>query len=280
MPYFSVNKARYYFQMEGRGEPLVLLHGFTGSCESWTGLVPTFASQCLVIRIDLLGHGRTAAPTSAARYGMAQIADDVSALISQVARPPVHLLGYSMGGRLALHLALTRPALFKTSILESASPGLKTEAERQERIEQDTRLALSIEQGGIASFINRWEQLPLFASQASLSPSLRQKLRDQRLRNNATGLANCLRGMGTGAQPSLWSRLTELHMPLLLLAGGLDHKFADLARQMACEAPDVQLHIVPGAGHAIHLENPGAFEQLVLRFISQKLAEQDLYGER
>lgn len=184
-----------------------------------------------------------------------------------------------MGGRLALYLAVTRPELVKSLILESASPGLKTEEERRERRERDFQLARSIEQDGIPSFVQRWERLPLFASQASLSDNLRQKLREQRLRNSAAGLANSLRGMGTGIQPSLWARLPVLQPPLLLLAGGLDQKFAELARQMAREVPRALLQVIPGAGHTVHLESPDPFERTVLQFVSGELTGMEIYGE-
>lgn len=279
MPYFSVNGARYYFHAEGEGEPLVMLHGFTGSSESWSDYVMTFARRFLLIRIDLLGHGMSDAPASATRYSMEASAEDIAALIGQVTSLPVHLMGYSMGGRLALYLAVTRPELVKSLILESASPGLKTEEERRERRERDFQLARSIEQDGIPSFVQRWERLPLFASQASLSDNLRQKLREQRLRNSAAGLANSLRGMGTGIQPSLWARLPVLQPPLLLLAGGLDQKFAELARQMAREVPRALLQVIPGAGHTVHLESPDPFERTVLQFVSGELTGMEIYGE-
>lgn len=280
MPFLKANGVRYHFHVEGEGEPLLLLHGFTGCSENWSSQVDAFTRRYQLIRIDLLGHGKSEAPQDADRYQMEESAEDIATLINGITTPPVHLLGYSMGGRLALFVALARPALVKSLILESASPGLKTEAERQERRKKDSELALAIERDGIPSFVDQWEQLPLFASQSSLPPEARRTLREQRLHNSATGLANSLRGMGTGRQPSLWGRLPELDVPLLVLVGEFDLKFRRIAGELVRLVPRAQLHVVPGAGHIIHMENPGFFEASVMSFINRELEEKDKGGER
>lgn len=268
MPYSEINGLRYYYEISGRGEPLLLLHGFTGSSESWSFHVDFFSREFQVITMDLPGHGRTESPPEPGRYAMEVCSRDVIALLQEIVSGPVNLLGYSMGGRLALHVALTYPAMIQRLILESASPGLQTAAERRERRESDRRLATFIEQEGIEAFVNRWQQLPLFASQAALSPSVRDRLRRQRLSNQPAGLANSLRGMGTGAQPSLWSRLLQLRPPLLLLVGQRDRKFLAIGRLIQALAPDARLIVAPDAGHNVHLERPDLFDEIILDYLN------------
>jgi pimeloyl-ACP methyl ester carboxylesterase len=123
----------------------------------------------------------------------------------------------------------------------------------------------------VAAFVKRWEKLPLFASQSNLSAKCWEKLHTQRLRNRAAGLANSLRGVGTGVQPALHNQLPTLNIPVLLIAGELDTKFCAIARQMAHLLPRAQLHIVPGAGHTVHLERPEVFDELVGDFTTSML---------
>ena len=172
-----------------------------------------------------------------------------------------------MGGRIALYSAFS--GYFRALILESASPGLATPAEREQRRVNDEVLAARIEQDGVEAFIDYWEKIPLFASQQQLSAEKREELHAQRLNNCAQGLANSLRGVGTGVQPELYTRLPTLNLPVLLLAGELDSKFCTIARQMALQLPQARLQIVPGAGHTVHLEQPEAFIASVSAFLFQ-----------
>jgi 2-succinyl-6-hydroxy-2,4-cyclohexadiene-1-carboxylate synthase len=275
MPTIAIHGVDYYYEVTGATQPdnsqqvpLVLLHGFTGSTANWAAHVQAFSPHYRVITIDLLGHGQTAASADPARYGMEQSACDLAELLAAVAPGSVHLLGYSMGGRLALYFAVTYPHRVQRLILESASPGLADPAARQERVHSDEHLAEQIEGHGIAAFVEQWEQLPLFASQRSLPEPVRAQLRTQRLRNRSHGLVNSLRGMGTGAQPSLWGQLAALATPTLLLTGELDSKFTDIAAQMAAQLPEATVVTVPQAGHTIHLEQPLAFQQQVLTFLN------------
>lgn len=278
MAQVTVHGATYYYEVTGQGDPLLLLHGFSGSSQSWADHVPLLAQQFCVITLDLLGHGKTDSPTDPARYSMENVAADVTAVLRQLPivngqSSMVNLLGYSMGGRLALYLAMHYPQLFRALILESASPGLETETERSARQASDHALAAQIEQDGIASFVSKWEALPLWASQQQLAPEKRAALRAQRLGNNPTGLANSLRGMGTGAQPSLWPHLPQLTLPVLLLAGELDEKFVSISRKMHRLLPNSQCNIVAGAGHAVHLERPLPFQQAIFTFCSNSQFE-------
>ncbi len=267
----QVNGVR--FGVKQRGEAgksdlaLVMLHGFTGSAAGWGHQLDAFATYGLrVIALDLLGHGQSDAPYDPQRYAIEHCQQDVLAVLQElgVSKDQAILLGYSMGGRIALYTAFS--GFFRALILESASPGLEDPAEREQRRFSDEALAASIELDGVQAFIERWEKLPLFTSQKSLPFECRQALRRQRLQNRATGLAQSLRGVGTGVQPSLYARLPTLHIPVLLIAGELDTKFTAIARQMAQVLPQSQLRIIPGAGHTVHLERPQEFVSLVGNF--------------
>lgn len=264
-----LNGTVYHAARHGSADnpPLLLLHGFTGSRANWADLLPVFGAWCSVIGVDILGHGRSASPTDPNRYQMDRVAADVIALLDVWEIAQTAVLGYSMGGRLALYLACTYPARFNQLILESSSPGLATEAERAARRQSDEALADWIETHGIEPLVERWEKLPLWASQQQLSEEVRQRLRQQRLQNNPTGLANSLRGMGTGAQPSLWPELASLELPTLLIAGELDDKFVAINQKMVDLLPNGRLQLIPHAGHTTHLERPSAFATAVLTFM-------------
>jgi 2-succinyl-6-hydroxy-2,4-cyclohexadiene-1-carboxylate synthase len=256
--------------IEQRGETknstqtLVMLHGFTGSATGWDHQMDILADYGLrIIAIDLLGHGQSDAPEDAKRYSIEYSQKDILAALQElgVNKREAIVLGYSMGGRIALYTAFS--GFFRALILESASPGLEDPAEREKRRTSDEALAAGIEREGVPAFIRRWENLPLFANQRTLPFECREALHRQRLQNNATGLAQSLRGVGTGVQPSLYARLPTLHIPVLLIAGALDTKFTAIAKHMAHALPQSQLHIIPAAGHTVHLEQPQLFTSLV-----------------
>ncbi|HEX4202885.1 MAG TPA: 2-succinyl-6-hydroxy-2,4-cyclohexadiene-1-carboxylate synthase [Ktedonobacteraceae bacterium] len=254
-------------QMATSGGTLVLLHGFTGSAMGWGELLPRLALPgWRVVALDMLGHGASAAPADPERYSIEHCQQDVIAALRELGVQPGEavLLGYSMGGRIALYCAFA--GFFRALVLESASPGLASPAEREQRRESDNALAARIERDGVPAFVRYWEQIPLFASQQSLAAAVHEFLHEQRLHNSPQGLAQSLRGVGTGVQPALHERLAQLDLPILLLAGALDQKFCTIARHMYDVLPRAQLHIVPGAGHTVHLEQPASFTTLVREF--------------
>ncbi|WP_213423593.1 2-succinyl-6-hydroxy-2,4-cyclohexadiene-1-carboxylate synthase [Bhargavaea massiliensis] len=244
------------------GEPLVLLHGFTGSSASWT----VFADELGAFRLimpDLTGHGETEAPEAPGRYAMAEQVADLDALFTRLGLARFSLLGYSMGGRIAIGYAAAHPEKVSRLILESTSPGLRTEEERLERRESDGKLAAFIEREGIRAFTDRWENVPLFASQKQLPAHVKQRVRNGRLGNDPAGLAGSLRGIGTGSQPSYWESLERYGMPVTLITGALDNKYVNIAKDMSRRLPDVHHVNVPDAGHTVHVENPARFATIV-----------------
>ena len=248
--------------------PVLLLHGFTGHGGSWAAAGERFAAAgYYVVAPDLLGHGRSPYPSSSTRYEMAHAVNDLKSLLDRSVIGAVHLLGYSMGGRLALFFALSYPEMVRSLTLVGASPGISSEIERTERRDRDDALADRIERDGIAAFVDYWTALPLWGSQKrNLSAAQRRQLKEQRLQNRPEGLANSLRGMGTGAQSPLHDRLASLAGPALLLVGEEDGKFVAVNRQMATRMPKARLVVVPGTGHAAHLERPDVFACAVLNF--------------
>lgn len=269
MTRFSINGLTYHVEERGASDPVVMLHGFSGSTETWRPLMAAASRYFRAIAVDLPGHGQTDAPRDAKRYRMERVAEDLIVLLKQLEALPAHWLGYSMGGRLALYIACRHPESVRSLALESASPGLLSASERKARIAQDTALAEQIEQEGVERFIDYWQNIPLFSTQKRLPEASRAALRAQRLNNSTGGLANSLRGMGTGAQPELWSELENLPMSVMLIAGEEDAKFVALNRRMAAAIPRASLEIVTGAGHAVHLEAAHIYNNLVMGFFTR-----------
>jgi 2-succinyl-6-hydroxy-2,4-cyclohexadiene-1-carboxylate synthase len=251
-------------EVAGQGPPVVLLHGFTGSAAGWAPTVDALSSEFTTIAVDIVGHGKSDAPASLDHYRMEQCVDDLVAVVRKAGYDRACWLGYSMGGRTALQVAVRRPEAVSVLILEGGSPGLATAEERVERVRSDEALAERIEREGVEKFVAYWESIGLFSTQ---SDDLRAVLRPGRLACSATGLANSLRGMGTGAQPALHERLGEVRVPVLLLAGALDVKFTGIAHEMARAFPDASMEAIEDAGHAAHLEQPDTFHHLALDFL-------------
>lgn len=264
-----VDGLRYHVEVDGEGPALLLLHGFTGSVRTWDRWVDRWSGHYRCIRVDLPGHGKSAFPDRPERIGMERVCRDLNEILNQLEIAHAAVLGYSMGGRTALSFAITHPHRVGALVLESASPGLADEEERQERKRRDDRLARRLEKEGIIPFVDYWERLPLFATQQQLPLAVRKAIRAERLSHSPEGLAASLRGMGTGAQPSWWDRLAEWSQPVLLLVGEADGKFCGLARRMATRFPNARLEVATGAGHAVHVERPDFFGTIVMNFIGQ-----------
>ena len=251
------------------GRPVMVLHGFTGCVESMEGVIRRLAVDRPVLAVDLVGHGETDAPDDLDRYSMGACVDQVAAALEAVDVPVVDVLGYSMGARVALSLAVAHPTKVASLLLVGASPGLADGDARAARVEADQALARRIEEEGLEGFVDYWMSLPLFASQASLGEDFLAESRAQRLRCNVTGLSGSLRGMGTGCMPALNDRLHEIEQPVCLVAGSRDAKFVVLAEQMRHRLRDSRCALVEGVGHAAHLEDPARFARIARTFLSE-----------
>jgi 2-succinyl-6-hydroxy-2,4-cyclohexadiene-1-carboxylate synthase len=240
----------------GRGPPLLMLHGFGWTRESFADLAPALERDHRLILADLPGHGASRAPAQGFEACLAELDSE----LGRAGLTSVAVLGYSMGARLALGLTVGWARRVSRLILIGGSPGLEDVAERLERKRVDEALAVDIEQQGLERFLERWETIPLLASLRSLPPSRLAALRSTRTQD-AAGLAAALRWLGLGAQPSYWEQLGKLSVPTLLVSGGDDAKYTALAGAMAARIAGSRALTVAGCGHAPHLEAP---EMLVL----------------
>jgi 2-succinyl-6-hydroxy-2,4-cyclohexadiene-1-carboxylate synthase len=236
---------------------IVFLHGFLGSHVDLQPIANSFANSIDTLCLDLPGHGRSV-DLSPETYSFLGAANFVLEQIQHLPKPALY--GYSMGGRLALYLGLTYPDRFSRLFLESTSPGLATPSDRTDRRTQDAKLATEL-QTDFSAFLKSWYNTELFKTLRN-HPSFPELL-DRRHNNNPTELAKALQGMSTGAQPSLWEKLTTIQIPIDLLVGTEDPKFLTLNQKMAQIAPNARLNSVPGVGHNIHVENPEAIERLL-----------------
>jgi 2-succinyl-6-hydroxy-2,4-cyclohexadiene-1-carboxylate synthase len=233
-------------ERDGEGPTLVLVHGFTQTRRCWGPEAAALAADHEVIRVDAPGHGRSAGIMAGLRTGGRLIADQGG---------EATYLGYSMGARFCLHVALTNPELVRGLVLLSGTAGIEDDTERAARREQDLRTAARIEHEGLQAFLDGWLAQPLFAR----LPADRS-FRAERLENTVDGLMSSLQQAGTGAQDPSWHKLARLDMPVLVVAGAEDAKFVALAERMASTMGDnATLSVIPGAGHAAHLEHPHRF---------------------
>jgi 2-succinyl-6-hydroxy-2,4-cyclohexadiene-1-carboxylate synthase len=234
---------------------LVLLHGFTHTGRSWDGVARALRERYRPLAPDLRGHGSAGADKPVTLEAVVSDLD-------QLAPERFVLAGYSMGGRVALHYALARPARVRRLVLLGASAGIADASERAARLEADERLAQEIERMSMEAFAARWARTAVLADQP---PQVVARAHTDRLRNTPEGIARALRGLGAGALPSVWQRLGELRVPVLLLVGERDQKFLEIAQKMSDQIPRARLAVVPGAGHAAHLEQPEAVAEAIAR---------------
>jgi len=236
-------------------QPVVLLHGFTHTSASWAPVISRLGKRYTAIAPDLRGHGTAASSEPVTLHA---VIGDIDALTED----RFTLVGYSMGGRIALHAALRLPRITRL-ILIGASPGIEDVGERTVRRDADERLAAEIDGMSIEAFAERWATTtPVLAGQPA---SLMAEVHTDRLRNTPSGLAHALRGLGTGALPSLWHKLAEVQVPVSSVVGARDHKFRTIAERMSARLPAARTVVVPGTGHAVHLEAPDVVAEIICR---------------
>ena len=269
-------------------EPVLLLHGFTGSAEAMNGLREGLLKKLSeglsdgsderlsethrVFAIDLPGHGNSATPHAIEHFSMEATVSHLWDALDALGVERANLVGYSMGGRVALNAAVACPKRVAKVVCLGASPGIADSIERNNRKLTDEALADSILADGVGQFVDEWLSQPLFATLAErLSPTDFQTTREQRLANSPEGLALSLRGIGTGAMEPLHETLIHMDFPCLWIAGTEDTKFTAIAEEMSRAMPNGSHTLIPEAGHSVHLENPAA----TLSAIASFLVEQD-----
>jgi len=255
-------------EVEGEGSLVVGLHGFTGSAETMLPLLDAVRDGRPAIAIDIVGHGNSDAPDYLETYSMASVVDQVLSVIGPREPNSVHLIGYSMGGRIAISLGARAPWYFASITSLSATAGIDDPIERAERHNADLALADHLEQIGVENFITEWLANPLFATYvASLDEATRANTIEQRTQNMASGLANSLRGTGTGAMPPVWTMLSALRSPFLAVAGELDTGYVEIAKAMADAAWNGSYEVISAAGHVVHNENFHEVADVVAKFL-------------
>jgi 2-succinyl-6-hydroxy-2,4-cyclohexadiene-1-carboxylate synthase len=265
-----------WFETRGdsSSDPVVLLHGFTGTHRTWDELGERLAEKHFLILPDLPGHGRSGVSPSRAKMGVGQtsvaVAEVMGLAIGVKGRRKAALLGYSLGGRVALELACRHQELLSCLILEGASPGIENEVERRERRARDDSLADEIEMRGVEWFVDHWQETPLFATQRELPSQAFEAVRRDRLSNSARGLAMSLRGAGSGEMVPLWDEIGDLRIPVLLVVGKRDPKYAETGEAMHRMIPGSVVAEVDGAGHCVHVERPEEFADVVERFLADR----------
>lgn len=219
-----------------------------------------------LLYVDLPGFGQT--QSAGIDYAMKDIVEELKVIIDRHNHCDLYMLGYSMGGRAALAYACRYPETLSGLILESTSPGIDDKSARKERAAVDTARAVEIEED-YYQFIESWENMGLFKSQKNMIQEDIEKQRIERLIQKPKEVADSLRKYGTGVQPSYWSFLKQINIPVLQLVGEKDTKFIDINERMHDLFMYSDLKRIQGAGHNIHLEEPEKFDTIVTEFINR-----------
>jgi 2-succinyl-6-hydroxy-2,4-cyclohexadiene-1-carboxylate synthase len=247
------------YKQFGKGPRAVLVHGFTQTHETWLDVIDPLKEKFEVIAIDAPNHGDSCDISLNLESG--------ARAIGEVGGNATYI-GYSLGGRFCLTLALAEPQKVSRLVLISTTAGIEDKELRLERIKSDEELARRIEQIGVSQFVDEWLSQPLFAG---LNAETNQHA--VRIKNTAIGLSSSLRLCGAGRQQPTWSRLKELTMPVLVIAGAKDEKYRGLAERLVSEiGSNATLEIIENSGHTPHLDQPQFFNELLSDFLSKYLA--------
>jgi len=262
----EIDGQRLHVDIAGQGPALMLLHGFTGSSETLSETAEALHKDFCVLRVDLPGHGKSDSPTNPRAYSMERCAQLLRGLLDELRIERTNLFGYSMGGRAALSFTALHPERVCAVATLGASAGIENEEDRAARREDDDKLAQRILDDGLKAFVDNWMRHPIFALQKNLGEEYLEGARNQRLQNNPEGLAHSLRGMGSGVQQPVHDLLARLKLPILLLAGVRDEKFCGIAVELADRLRNARVELIPGAGHAAHVECSEATHAAIREF--------------
>jgi 2-succinyl-6-hydroxy-2,4-cyclohexadiene-1-carboxylate synthase len=246
-------------------KPTVLfLHGFMGDLRDWDEIVPDFEQVAHCVRVDLPGHGGSL--SNDLDFTMLWTATALVELLDDLGINTFSVVGYSMGGRLALYMAVMFAMRVDVAVVESGSPGIALETERAQRRERDEALARRLETEDFDPFLRDWYAQPLFDTLRK-DPDRFAPLLARRRENDPHGLAHSLRGVGTGAQPSLWDDLATITLPLHLVVGEHDAKFSGIANGIAARTKTARIHVIADAGHNVHFEKPREYTELLRQIL-------------
>lgn len=252
---------------ENSDDTVFFLHGFTGCAMDWVPVVLSLDKRFNYYLVDLIGHGKSDSPKESKYYHIDSIVNQLKEIIFNLSNNKIILAGYSMGGRIALNFALQNGTLLKGLIIESSTLGISNENLRRERVMQDEKLAEFIDNNPIDKFIDYWMNINLFNSQRKFSNVIFNQIRERKLQNNRTGLANSLRYSGTGNMPPLHTYINDIPFKTLFITGELDSKFTDINIEMVKLFSIAEHKVIKNAGHNTHLEEPQRFIEEINKYL-------------
>ena len=267
----------YLTSGNSKNQAILFLHGFLGNKNDWQKIINTLSKIFYCVAVDLPGHGETATQDNDINYSMQKCAQGIVDFFEKLKIIKPHLLGYSMGGRLAWFLAVYYPDKWNKVIIESATPGIENEIEKRERLNYDFQFAHRLENENLELFLCEWYKQPVFAS---LNKKKIEELISLRLNNNPKNLAKALRFMSVGLQPDLWKKLNYIKSEILYICGENDKKYRNIAQKMLDCKNSINLKILENCGHNCHFEQPQKFSETVKDFLVEKnnfLFEKDLF---
>lgn len=245
-----------------KNPPLVFLHGFLGSGQSWLNIAQSFSGNYFCLLPDLIGHGENIKLDINSPLNFDVLTEWFLQLLDEIHAPKIHLVGYSLGGRVALAFASRYPERIATLTLESAGAGIIDPSERARRLDEDSARAESILKDGMSAFVERWYRMPLFASLNS-HPEKLFSIKESAKQNDPRWMAKVIRELSPALQTPLWDSLPNLSFPILLIAGEKDEKYVQVIHKMAKMIPNCEHVIMPEAGHNVHAEQPEKYIELI-----------------
>ena len=264
----SVNiNFEHFNSFDQKRNTVLMLHGFTGSLEDWREISSSLNPNFNYIGIDLVGHGKSDSPIFVDKYSPKALSKQINDVLNNLSIEQVIILGYSLGGRAALSFAIDHPNKIRGLILESTTAGIENEKDRTERIRSDEELANYIESHSIEEFVELWMNKEIFNTQRRFSNEKLKNIRKMKTLNSKIGLANSLRGFGTGKMGYFSSNLSHINCPVLLITGELDTKFTKINSALKKKFPNAKHKIIKNAGHNTHLEEPGRFVTITNDFL-------------
>jgi len=266
----SVNiNFEYFNSFERKRNTILMFHGFTGSLDDWREIHDLLNPNFNYIGIDLVGHGKSDSPTDINKYNPQALSKQINDILNNLSIEQVIIVGYSMGGRAALSFAINHPNKIRELILESTTAGIESEKLRSERIKSDEELANYIESHNIEDFVELWMNKEIFNTQRRFSNEKLKNIRKKKTLNSKTGLANSLRGFGTGRMINVHENLSLIQCPVLLISGKLDTKFTKINSELKQHFLNAEHSIIKNAGHNTHLEEIKKFAEVVNGFLKK-----------
>jgi pimeloyl-ACP methyl ester carboxylesterase len=277
VPHASVNGVRLYYEVSGQGTPLVFVHEFAGDCRSWQPQVAFFGRRYRVITYNARGYPPSDVPDGLDAYSQDIAVDDLRGLVEQVAGGPAHVCGLSMGGYAALHFGLRYPDLARSLVVAGCGYG----SDDPERFRREAEmLGARVQRDGMPAVAPAYAEGPMRVQFQRKDPQGWRDMADALARHSTTGSAMTLRGV-QGRRPTVYSlkdRLERLAVPALVVTGDEDEPCLEPGVFIKRHVKTAGLWMVPNTGHVVNLEEPGAFNAMVLEFLT--LAESGRWPAR